>query len=109
MTSYEIEYLDSSIQDLQSIYLYIAAESSPEKAIRFIRRIQKSITTLRLFPFRGTALRKKDSNLRRIGFERKVTVLFRIQGDNVSILRILYGGRDLRRALKDLRSPSQSD
>jgi plasmid stabilization system protein ParE len=37
-----------------------------------------------------------------MGFERRVTILFRVEEDRVEILRILYGGRDLEPPLKKL-------
>jgi len=35
-----------------------------------------------------------------MGFERRVTIAFRVLPDTVTILRILYGGRDLLKALR---------
>jgi hypothetical protein len=37
-----------------------------------------------------------------MGFERRVTILFRVGEERVEILRILYGGRDLGLGLKKL-------
>ncbi len=39
------------------------------------------------------------TGLRTFGIDRRVTVAFRIDGQEVVILRILYGGRDLERAV----------
>jgi toxin ParE1/3/4 len=39
--------------------------------------------------------------LRVVGFERRVTVAFQVAGDNLTILRILYAGRDLERAFDE--------
>jgi toxin ParE1/3/4 len=35
------------------------------------------------------------------GFERRVAIAFTVSADAVTILRILYGGRDLRTAFDD--------
>jgi plasmid stabilization system protein ParE len=35
-----------------------------------------------------------------MGFERCVIILFRVEKEQVEILRILYGGRDLEEELK---------
>jgi toxin ParE1/3/4 len=35
-----------------------------------------------------------------MGFERRVTILFRVVEERVEILRILYGGRDVETHLK---------
>jgi len=39
--------------------------------------------------------------LRTVGFERRATIVFRVEKDAVDIVRILYGGRDLEMALRD--------
>jgi plasmid stabilization system protein ParE len=33
-----------------------------------------------------------------MGFRRRVTIAFRVKGDSVNILRILYGGRNVELA-----------
>jgi hypothetical protein len=33
-----------------------------------------------------------------MGFQRRITIAFRVKGDSVSVLRILYGGRSAERA-----------
>ncbi len=35
-----------------------------------------------------------------MGFERRVAIAFRVTGRKVEINRVLYGGRDIERALK---------
>jgi len=37
-----------------------------------------------------------------MGFERRVTILFRVEDERVDILRILYGGRDLGPQIESL-------
>jgi toxin ParE1/3/4 len=47
------------------------------------------------FPQRGTARGDVRPGLRTIGFERRATIAFTIDDENVVILRILYAGRSL--------------
>jgi toxin ParE1/3/4 len=42
------------------------------------------------------------AGLRRVGFERRVTVFFVVAEDHVSILRIFYAGRDWQAYLDEL-------
>ena len=49
---------------------------------------------------RGTQHDDLLPGLRIIGMERRVTIAFRIDGNTVEILRILYGGRDVQAALE---------
>jgi toxin ParE1/3/4 len=37
-----------------------------------------------------------------VGFERRVTIVFRVERTKVLIVRIFYGGRDHERGLKGL-------
>jgi len=51
------------------------------------------------FPERGT---KRDDilpGLRTIGFERRVTIAFRVQETRVEIVTVAYGGRNFERTL----------
>lgn len=50
------------------------------------------------FPERGNRRDEISKGLRTFGLDRRVTIAFRIDGTTVSIVRILYGGRDLESA-----------
>jgi toxin ParE1/3/4 len=47
------------------------------------------------FPQCGTSRDDIRPGLRTLGFERRATIAFTAQGDDVIILRILYAGRSL--------------
>jgi toxin ParE1/3/4 len=81
--------------DLFRLYEYIAGDSTPERALRYIDRIEKFCFTLRTFPQRGRPLGGALSEIRVVGFERRASIVFRITEEEVVILRILYGGRHL--------------
>jgi toxin ParE1/3/4 len=54
---------------------------------------------LAIFPERGTLRDDLRPGLRVIGFERRIAVAFHVQGGKVTILRVLYAGRDPTGAL----------
>jgi toxin ParE1/3/4 len=54
------------------------------------------------FPSRGTRRDHLARGLRTYGIDRRVTIAFRIDASTVTILRILYAGRDLETALDEL-------
>jgi toxin ParE1/3/4 len=81
--------------DFISLYRYIAKRSSARIAGGYILRIERACQTLATFPGRGTALGGSSHGLRKMGFERRVTILFRVGEERVEILRILYGGRQV--------------
>ncbi len=51
-----------------------------------------------MFPDRGIRRDDLRSGVRILGFERRAVIAFQIGAETVTILRILYGGRDLEAA-----------
>lgn len=80
--------------DLVALYQYIAENSSPNRAAAYIGRIEHACMSLADFPFRGTKRDDLHPGVRIIGFERRVSIAFVVEGERVRILRIFYGGRD---------------
>lgn len=64
-----------------------------------LKLFEELCLNLSTMPERGTARFDLRPGLRTIGFERKATIAFRVKGDSVAILRILYRGRSLEKAL----------
>lgn len=93
--AYRIRLLPEAEDDLAAIYAYIRDNGSPENARGYIRRIQTFIRGFDTFPERGTRRGEIRQGLRIIGFERRVTVAFVVEGDEVIVSNILYAGRQL--------------
>ncbi len=91
---YEVRFRASAEDDLSALYDYIARAASPRIAGNYLDRIEKTCLSLATFPTRGTARDDLAPGLRTIGFERRVTIAFRIVGSIVEIVTIAYGGRD---------------
>jgi toxin ParE1/3/4 len=85
--------------DLEELYEYTALHSGEDRALAFVERIEHWTDGLASFPERGTKRDDIRPGLRVAGFERRVTIAFRVETDTVTILRILYAGRELERAL----------
>ena len=86
--------------DLIELYNYIAAQSGPARAIGYVGRIEKYCLGFAHSGERGTKRDDLRPSLRVVGFERRVTIAFHVDAATVTIDRILYGGRDIRRAIK---------
>ncbi|MBI1777907.1 MAG: type II toxin-antitoxin system RelE/ParE family toxin [Proteobacteria bacterium] len=86
--------------DLFGLYEYIANEAGLAVAGAYIERIEKACLALEIFPLRGTARDDIRPGLRTMGFERRATIVFRVSTEDVTIVRIFYGGQDFERALK---------
>jgi toxin ParE1/3/4 len=102
LKKYEVLFRPRAQRDLVSLYRYLAEQSSPRIAANYIGRIEQVCISLTSLPLRGTAIASPVSGLRTMGFERRATVLFRVDKEKVEILRIFYGGQDLNPALKVL-------
>jgi toxin ParE1/3/4 len=81
--------------DLRELYVYIAADAGPARAMAYLERIEVYCKGFANFPERGTKRDDLLSGLRVVGFERRVTIAFHFDADTVTFDRILYGGRDL--------------
>ena len=87
--------------DLRQLFAHIAADSGAARASAFLGRIETYCQGLVHFPERGTARDDLWPGLRTVGFARRATVAFTVRPDVVRIVRVLYGGRDLRAAFDD--------
>jgi plasmid stabilization system protein ParE len=63
--------------------------------LRFVERIIEACGGLEMFPRRGAPRDDIRPGLLIIGFARRVTIAYHLEGDAVTIDRILYAGRDL--------------
>lgn len=98
MRKREVVFSPEAQADLNGLYDYIADNASPERAIGYVRRIEKYCLGFEVAAQRG--LRRDDirPGLRIVGFERRITIAFHIEMGRVTIDRIFYAGRDLSAA-----------
>ena len=92
MKRYRIAFSPLAEADIEAIIDWIADQSG----------------TLQRFPVRGTLRDDLAPGLRLIGLEQRVTIAFRVGDAEVTIERVLYGGRDLERAFPR-RSEAEPD
>jgi toxin ParE1/3/4 len=87
--------------DLARLYAYIRDQNGdPTLAIGYVRRIRATCERLVDFPERGTRRVGLGRGLRTLGFERRITIAFRVRHDAVEIVRVLYGGRNVDALLR---------
>jgi toxin ParE1/3/4 len=87
--------------DVRALYLFIAERSGDARAIAYLNRIETYCLGFADFPERGMCRDELWPGLRVTGFERRVTIAFTVAAEAVTILRILYGGRDLDAAFNN--------
>jgi toxin ParE1/3/4 len=101
--THRVRFAPAANQDLSELYDFIARHSGPARALGYIERIERYCLGFETAPERGTKRDYLRPGLRTVGFERRVLIAFHIDDGTVTIDRILYGGRDLTRALRRRR------
>ncbi len=86
---------------LDAIYDYIAEAAYPDIARSFTDAIIGHIEKLSDFPSRGTPRDDLSPGLRTIGFRRRVTIAFAVDGNVVLVVGIYYGGQDFETMLRE--------
>ncbi|MFC3693178.1 type II toxin-antitoxin system RelE/ParE family toxin [Chenggangzhangella methanolivorans] len=95
MTPRRVEISPEAASDLYSIHRWIADAGSRQNASSFISKIERFCLNLATAPERGRRLRiYGDRHIRAVGFRRQATVLFRVEPDRVTILRVHRAGMD---------------
>ena len=92
--THRVVFRPSAQSDLFAIYNYIEKESGAARAGGYIDRIEAACMALSTFPERGSVRDAIGSGIRVVGFERRASILFRVDGQQVLIPRVLYGGQD---------------
>ena len=83
-------------EDLFSLSDFIEQRSGSERALGFLDRIEAACRGLIDFPEKGVPRDDIATGLRTWPVERRVLIAYRLTGDQVEILRVLYAGRDFR-------------
>ena len=99
MRQREVVFSPEAIDDLNRLYDWIASVAGPSIAIGYIQRIETFCMKLDLASERGVLREDIRPNLRVVGFERRLTVAFSVEGDFVIIYRLFYGGQNWEEVL----------
>jgi toxin ParE1/3/4 len=90
-------------EDLNAIDDYIARDS-PVRAHAFVARLKARCESLADFPYKGRARPDIAEGLRTLSFQRRVVIAYEVDGDQVTIWRIIVAGQDLEEVLEDLKT-----
>ena len=95
-TTYRIRITGEAEADLRSIYKGISERASAASARNYVDRILAYLASFDLFPERGSLRNEIRPGLRIVGFERRVSVAFVVEQEEVVFLRILYAGQEFK-------------
>lgn len=94
MTSHRVVLSPEAEAHLESIYRYIAADSSPKIARDYTEAIARKRAGFGTFPRRGTPREDLGAGLRALAFRRRATIVYSMEPGEVTILGIFYAGLD---------------
>lgn len=101
--SFLVQLTDDAARDLEEIYNYIDRHDSPGRADHVLRRIEKAFSSLSEHPHRGSYPKELlDIGIReyREIFSKPYRIIYRVTEDNVYVLVITDGRRNMRGLLE---------
>ncbi|MEO1746275.1 MAG: type II toxin-antitoxin system RelE/ParE family toxin [Pseudomonadota bacterium] len=101
MKRYHVAYSETSQADISNIYFNIAKTVGPKAARAFVARLKAFCNAFDIAPNRGTLQTDIQHDLRIVGFERSITVAFRIKDDRVEFLRFFAKGTNWAEEFND--------
>jgi plasmid stabilization system protein ParE len=92
---YRLRLTREARQDIDALARYIAERVDQTVALAYLDRLQAFLGRLSTFPERGTVRTEIRPGLRIIGFEGRLSIAFVVKGDEVQVMRVLAGGKQL--------------
>lgn len=101
--THRVAFAPEALDQLAALTDYIAAESTPEIATRYVEAIVTYCQKLKIHPRRGTRRDDLFPGLRTVGFKRRATIAFVVGEAVVTIIGVFYGGQDFETGLRPTR------
>lgn len=99
MITYRIVFSPEALEQLASLYRYIAVAASPDVAQRYTEAIVGYCETLHTSPLRGSKRDDIRPGLRVTNYKGRTVIAFDVSEAVVSIIGIFYGGQDYENTL----------
>jgi plasmid stabilization system protein ParE len=99
--AYAVVFAPEADDQLEDLYLYIAAQASPNTAERYTAAIVSYCESLSTFPHRGVLRDDIRPGLRITNYKGRTAIAFAVDDAalQVSIIGVFYGGQDYETAL----------
>lgn len=97
---YSVVFSPEALEQLESLYEYIADAASPEIAYRYTSAIVTYCEGLHTFPLRGSRRDNIRPGLRITNYKKRAVIAFAVDADVVAIVGVYYGGQDYESALR---------
>ena len=90
----------TALKELGEIGRLISEKGAPQAARRYILRIKARLAALADAPGVGRAFDADGSELRVIGFDRRIMIAYRVEEARIVVTRVFHGGQDWERTLR---------
>lgn len=100
-----VVFSDEAEDDVAEILAYLLPRAGENTARRYVERLIDYCHAFEIFPERGMRY-IEDPKTRHAGYDRKATIVFRVDKGTVTILRIFHRGRNIN---LDNDSPDEVD
>ena len=94
----KVHWTDTALGHLDAIYRYIA-QDSVEYARRMVDRLTRRSQQIAGFPHSGRQVAEYELELLREVIEGPYRIIYYIKPEQVDVLAVVHGARDLRRAM----------
>jgi plasmid stabilization system protein ParE len=101
LNTYTVVIAPEAREHLLELYRYIAKATSPQIAADYTSRILAYCESLATAPYRGQDHADIRPGLRITNYRKRAVIAFVVDGNQVAILGIFYGGRDYQAILGD--------
>jgi toxin ParE1/3/4 len=99
--SHRVVLSEEAEQDIAAALGYLVPKAGERVARDYIDQIIAYCASFATFPERGTRRDDLLPGLRVVGYHRKASIAFSIEGDTVTIVRIFFRGQDIALAKDD--------
>lgn len=89
--------------DLRELADWTTDRAGPDTADAYLQRVAAKCDALADYPRRGRPRTELADTLHSIPFEGRLTILYRVHEDDVEIMRVVNGARDLSKLIPPLR------
>ncbi|WP_323809482.1 type II toxin-antitoxin system RelE/ParE family toxin [Sphingobium baderi] len=99
--TYDVQLSALAIEDLIALHQWVSAEADIPTADGYLARIEERIAALADFPHRGSPRDDLIAGLRTLTFERRLLIAYSVDGQVVTVQRVINALRDLAPILEN--------
>ncbi len=92
---YEVIISEGALDDLYDIYQWVLLEAGREIADAYYARLEARLDAFDHYPNRGSPRDDLGNAIRTMPFERRIIILYRVEAQEVTILRVVSSAREL--------------